>query len=74
MELSEGEQLTCGAFTANGSNWVLGTSFGAVLIGTQQRDLFRKPQGYNIARVEGLMRGQDIGVTSLQLTAFTPNG
>jgi hypothetical protein len=68
------EELTCGCFSSSGNNWAVGTSFGSIILGAQQKDLFKEPKGWVTTRIDGLMRTQDHSVTSLQMTAFNPNG
>lgn len=68
------EELTCGCFSSSGNNWAVGTSFGAIILGAQQKDLFKEPKGWVTTRIDGLMRNQDYGITSLSMTAFNPNG
>jgi len=48
----------------------VGTSFGSFFIGSAQKDLFRKHQGYMVVRIDGLMVDQDYGVASIQMTSF----
>lgn len=76
LELEREEELTCGCFNANGSTWAVGTSFGSIIIGVSQKDLFRKHQGYLTTRIDGrvLMETREFSVTSLQMTKFDPNG
>jgi len=70
----EGEELTCGCYSANGSNWAVGTSFGSIILGASQKDLFKKHIGYVTARIDGLIKTRDFGVTSIQMTSFNPTG
>lgn len=70
----EGEELTCGCYSANGSNWAVGTSFGSIILGASQKDLFKKHIGYVTARIDGLIKTRDFGVTSIQMTNFNPTG
>ena len=46
IKLEYGEELTCGCYSANNQNWAIGTSYGSVIFGATDRDLFRTAKGY----------------------------
>lgn len=56
IDLDDDEELTCGAYSANGLNWAIGTNFGNVILGGSQRDLFKKYIGFKTTKIEGLMK------------------
>ena len=70
LYLQPEEELTCGCFSPTGQAWAVGTSQGSFFLGSQQKDLFRKPTGYLVVRIDGLMKTQEYGITSIQLTQF----
>jgi WD40 repeat protein len=74
VDLQPDEELTTACYSGNGSNWAVGTSFGSVILGATKRGLFREPDGFISTRIDGLMRDQTYGVTSIQLSDFTPDG
>ena len=76
LELEREEELTCGCYNANGSTWAVGTSFGSIIIGVSQKDLFRKHIGYLTVKIDGrtLMETREFAVTSIQMTKFDPSG
>jgi hypothetical protein len=46
IKLEYGEELTCGCYSSNNQNWAIGTSYGSVIFGATERDLFRTARGY----------------------------
>lgn len=74
VELQPDEEITAACYSGNGSNWAIGTSFGSVILGATKRGLFREPDGFISTRIDGLMKDNTYGVTSIQLSDFTPDG
>lgn len=72
------EELTCASYSPSGNNFVIGTSFGAFLVGTFKKEQAvyqpRMKQDLVIARVEEVTHGTEVAVTSLQMTNFEPSG
>ena len=74
--LEEGETLTCGAYSSSGHNFALGTSFGSIYLGNIKRDKMSnqtKPNMF-LSKIDTVQPDRDHAVTSLQLTAFEPQG
>lgn len=71
VELSEGDQLSCGAFNDSGHNFAFGTDHGSVYLGVIKADSRHK---IHITKLASLTRVDGRGVTSLQLSNFIPDG
>ena len=75
VDMQEGETLTCGTYSPSGHNFAVGTSYGAIYLGMLKKDPMQnnKTNAF-MARVDTVSHGNQNAVTSIQLTAFNPQG
>lgn len=74
IELNEEEELTEGCFSHSGHNFAVGTSQGNVYFGHFKKDQKTKTTVVKIAKLKGLSKSEAHAVTSLEMTAFSPDG
>lgn len=73
IKLSDGETLTVACFSPNGINFIIGTSFGHIHIGTMKLDSSNKMQ-IKFARIDKIISTTEFSVTSVQISNFEPVG
>lgn len=75
VALEDGETLTCGVYSPSGHNFCIGTSFGSIFLGMMKKDpMSNNKHNLFCAIVGTITSSNENAVTSIQLTAFDPQG